>query len=160
MTIKEPNPEDYIISNKQDCKIIVKEEEVIGKNNLIIENIKNCTIIALFSFKACYLKNISSSLFYIGSVGGGSHITNINNCEVNLATHQLRIHEAIKTNFNVIVMSNPIIEHCSDLNFKKLNIVYDIMQKIFDVTYHLKFIELRNKNREKQMESSSRLSMA
>jgi len=115
---------DYILKDKSDCLITVTNEEINEKNNLILENLKNCEVRILHFFKAFYLKNIQNCTILIGSVGGGSHITNVLDSFVYLATHQLRIHDSFRTNFNIITSSNPIIENSSELKFSPLNLDY------------------------------------
>lgn len=127
------NSEDYTIKDLKDQKIHVSSEKVLGKNNLIIENISNCDLFLLHSFKACYLKNISNCKIYVGGVAGGTHITNLTDSFVYLATHQLRIHTTHNSTFSVIVMSNPIIEDCSKLVFKDLNLKFKDKEEIYEV---------------------------
>jgi len=129
------NKDDYIVKDQKDQIIYIKNEDLIGKNNVIIENLNKCELFLLHSFKACYLKNLTDCKIYVGSIAGGTHITNLNNCEVNLATHQLRIHTTHNCKFSVKVMSNPIIEDCTNLTFQDLNIKYDGVEKIYEVSY-------------------------
>ena len=124
-TVNKTNECDLLLKNKSNEKLILRENEFIGKNNLIIENIENCEIYILFNFKACYIKNITSSKIYLGSINGGTHINDCKNCKFYLATHQLRIHKTLQTQFSIIVSSNPIIEDCSNLLFSPLNITYN-----------------------------------
>jgi len=122
----EKNLNDFTLKDKRDLKekLIITKEEVINKNNLIIENISNCEIYILHSFKACYMKNVINTRLYIGSVGGGTHITNCKDSLLYLTTHQLRIHHTQDTKFFIIANSNPIIEDCSKLVFYPLKIKY------------------------------------
>ena len=114
-------------------KLILKKEEIGDKNNLIIENISNCEIYILHNFKACYLKDISHSKIFIGSVSGGTHITNCSSSFIYLASHQLRIHQTTNTAFFIISNSNPIIENCSELIFSPLNITYPTLEENLEV---------------------------
>jgi hypothetical protein len=116
---------DYIIKDKSDATILISEEELGDKNNLIIENLSNCEIKLLHFFKACYIKNVTNSKIYIGTVAGGSHITNVKDSCIYLATHQLRIHETISSHFFIISTSNPIIENSNQLLFSPLKIEYE-----------------------------------
>lgn len=124
--------EDYVIKNVGKDKIVVTEEQLTGKNNLIIENVESCEIYILLNLKACYLKNIKNSKLMIGSVTGGTHITNCETSHVYMATHQLRIHETKHTHFNILVSSNPIIENCSGLVFSPLRLEYEIKQRVLE----------------------------
>jgi hypothetical protein len=129
------NSNDFILKDKSDLKekLIITKEEVLNKNNLIIENISNCEIYILHSFKACYMKNIANTILYIGSVGGGTHITNCKESSLYLTTHQLRIHHTHITKFFIIANSNPIIEDCSELVFYPLKINYSSYEDNLEV---------------------------
>jgi hypothetical protein len=125
---------EFLIIDKSNLeKYIVSKEEIGNKNNLIIENIKDSEIYLLHSFKAVYLKNISNCKIFIGSVAGGTHITNCTDSILHLATHQLRIHQTHRTVFNIIATSNPIIEDCFQLIFSPLNICYARFTEILEV---------------------------
>lgn len=116
--------DDLYLNNKTNEKIIFSEEIVKDKNSLFIENLSNCEVYILYNFKALYLKNITKCKIFIGSISGGSHITDCKDSEFYLITHQLRIHKTYQTLFSIIVGSNPIIESCSDLIFSCLKICY------------------------------------
>lgn len=116
---------DLIIKNKDNQRITLSLEEIKGKNNVIIENAKKCEIVLLHNFKACYMKNIDECKIIIGSVSGGSLITQCQQSSIYLATHQLRIHQTTSTGFYVMINSNPIIEHSTNNCFYPLKIKYD-----------------------------------
>lgn len=120
---------DLIIKNKENERIVLSLDEIKGKNNVIIENVKKCEIILLTNFKACYMKNIEESKIIIGSVSGGSHLTQCQQSQIFLATHQLRIHQTTSTSFYVMINSNPIIEHSTNNCFYPLKIKYDLYEK-------------------------------
>ena len=125
---------EFILCEKSDLeKLIISKDEIGEKNNLIIDNIKNCEIYILHSFKALYIKNVCNCKIFIGSVAGGSHITNCTDSKLYLATHQLRIHHTYNTNFFIISNSNPIIEDSSELIFSPLNISYKNFFQNLDV---------------------------
>ena len=113
-----------ILLNKINAKIILNKSELLEKNSVLLENIENCEIYILYNLKALYVKNISNSKIFIGSVSGGTHITDSINCCFYLITHQLRIHQSHNTNFNIIISSNPILEDCTQLVFSSLKIDY------------------------------------
>ncbi len=144
-TIKDHKDEEFefILKDKRDSEIIIRKEEVENKNNLIIENLINCKIFILHSFKACYIKNLMKCQIFIGSVAGGSHITDCFDSQIYLTTHQLRIHTTHNTQFKIIASSNPIIENCSGLIFTPLNINYSKYKENLEVKFHLIFRRLR-----------------
>jgi hypothetical protein len=121
----ENESDDFLLKDKINEKIVISQDNLFNKNNLIIENVNNCEIYLLQNFKACYIKNIQECKIFIGSVSGGTHITNANQTSFYIATHQLRIHKTYKSLFFIISTSNPIIEDCSELTFLPLNVEYD-----------------------------------
>jgi len=123
------NENDLLLKNKSNEKIVLNDDDFKGKNNLIIENIDRCEIYILFNFKACYIKNMNDTKIYLGSINGGTHVNDCNNCQFNLATHQLRIHKTHNSLFSVVVSSNPIIEDCTSLMFSPLRITYKTLDQ-------------------------------
>lgn len=131
---------EFILKDKSDLNnFVITKEEVTDKNNLILENISNSEIYILHNLKACYIKNIKDCKIFIGSVSGGTHITNCVNSSIYLATHQLRIHQTAKTAFYIIATSNPIIEDCASLTFSPLNISYSTFSENLAVSLSIIF---------------------
>ena len=123
--INEISETDLVIKDLNNCNKKYTKEEIKGKNNILMENINNCDIYLLFDFKACYINNCSKCNIYLGSISGGTHITHCSESKIYLMTHQLRIHQTIKTHFYVLINSNPIIENSKENVFHPLKIKYD-----------------------------------
>lgn len=112
--------QDLVISNQLNKTIIINEEETKNKVNILLENLSNIKLYIPFSLKSLFAKKLDNCFIFIAGVQGGSHLTEINNSECFISTHQLRIHESINTLFSIIVSSKPIIEKCSGLSFGNL----------------------------------------
>ena len=123
--IKDISEEDLVIKDLNNISKKYEIEEIKGKNNILIENIKNCNIFLLKDFKACYINKCENCNIYLGCICGGTHITNCINSNIYSITHQLRIHETRKSNFYVMINSNPIIEHSCENIFHPLKIKYE-----------------------------------
>ena len=123
--INEISETDLVIKDLNNSKKKYSEEEIKGKNNIIMENIKDCDIYLLYDFKACYINNCSKCNIFLGSISGGTHITPCAESKIYLMTHQLRIHQTTKTHFYVLINSNPIIEHSKENVFHPLKIKYN-----------------------------------
>ncbi len=121
--------DEIVIVNKSNEKIIFTLDDIKERNSLFLENLNNCEVYILFNLKALYVKEIKCCKLFIGSISGGSHITDCNDSSIYLITHQLRIHKTHNTNFSVIVSSNPIIEDCNALIFSNLKIKYRDFEK-------------------------------
>lgn len=118
---------DLIIKdiNGTQVKYMYGDPKLANKNNLMLENISNAEIYVLSNVKCCFAKNITNTKLVIGSVSGGAHFTSCNNCDIHIATHQLRIHNTTSTNFYVMINSKPIIEHSTNNTFFPLKIQYN-----------------------------------
>ena len=103
---------DLTIMDATDAIIRKTEIEYEGKDNLIIENLQNCTVYIPFKVKALYVKNISNCTIYVGAVSGASFVNKAINSQLHMCSHQIRIHNSENTHFHLIAKSNPIIEHC------------------------------------------------
>ena len=123
--INEISETDLVMKDLNNCNKKYTKEEIKGKNNILMENINNCDIYLLFDFKACYINNCSKCNIYLGSISGGTHITHCSESKIYLMTHQLRIHQTVKTHFYVLINSNPIIENSKENVFHPLKIKYD-----------------------------------
>ena len=123
--ISESSETDLVIKDLNNFNKKYPKEEIKGKNNILIENINKCDIYLLQDFKACYINNCQNSNIYLGCICGGTHITNCINSNIYLITHQLRIHQTTKSNFYVLINSNPIIEHSQEIIFHPLKIKYE-----------------------------------
>ena len=132
--INEISETDLVIKDLNECNKKYTKEEIKGKNNILMENIKDCTIYLLFDFKACYINNCSKCNIYLGSISGGTHITHCSESNIYLMTHQLRIHQTTKTHFYVLINSNPIIEYSKENVFHPLKIKYDEYQNNLKVS--------------------------
>jgi hypothetical protein len=138
------NKDEIVISNKSDEKIIFSLEDVNNRNSLFLENLNNCEVYILFNFKALYAKEIKNCKLFVGSISGGSHITDCIDSSIFLITHQLRIHKTHNTNFSIIVSSNPIIEDCTGLIFSNLKIKYTNFENILAVLTFIKYSLYKN----------------
>ena len=123
--ITESSITDLVIKDLKDFTKKYSKEEILGKNNILIENINKCDIYLLHDFKACYINNCQNCNIYLGCICGGTHITNCINSKIYLITHQLRIHQTTKSDFFVLINSNPIIEHSQENIFHPLKIKYN-----------------------------------
>ena len=98
----------------------MKKEDYDGKENVIIENMKNCEIQIPFIVKSIYIKHLSNCKLQASAVQNATFIDFADNCKIYLASHQIRIHNSKETEFHLVARSNPIIEHCEGLGFGNL----------------------------------------
>ena len=103
---------DLGIKDLENQEIRKTESEYQGKENVIIENLKDCTVYLPFKIKCMYVKNITNCKIYAGCVSGATFVNVALNCELHMCSHQIRIHNSMNTEFHLVAKSNPIIEHC------------------------------------------------
>ncbi len=69
-----------IVSNDLSIKDCFDQEirktalEYYGKENLIIENLQNCSVYLPFKIKCLYIKKITNCKIYVGCVSGASFV--------------------------------------------------------------------------------------
>jgi hypothetical protein len=65
---------DLDIKDAEDLVIRKTESEYEGKENVIIENLKNCQVYLPFKIKSIYAKQLENCQIYVGCVSGASFI--------------------------------------------------------------------------------------
>jgi len=106
-----------LIKDIQGQEIRKQESEYAGKENLILENLKDCTVILPFAVKCIYMKQIQNCKVYVGANSGATFVDFLICSKVFIQSHQIRIHNSKQTQFYLTARSNPIIEHCVEMGF-------------------------------------------
>lgn len=114
-----------VLKGLSGVSVVAKKEDYAGKENVMIEDVVNSSVTIPFAVKCVYLKNIKASTLNFAAV---QNATFVNNCvgdgdsksRINLASHQIRIHNTYDTEFFLLARSNPIIEHCQRVGFGDL----------------------------------------
>ncbi|CAN6484003.1 unnamed protein product [Victoria cruziana] len=75
--------------------------------------------------RAVYVHRLRDCRVFIGPVMGSILIEDVEGCLFVVAAHQIRIHEAKRTDFYVRVRSKPIIEFCNEVRFAPYAFSYD-----------------------------------
>ena len=70
-----------------DSNVIRTAADYEGKENVVIENLTNCTVLLPFSIKCLYVKNIINSRIYVGSVSAASFVNEAIDCFIHLQSH-------------------------------------------------------------------------
>eukprot|EP01016_Furgasonia_blochmanni_P027225 TRINITY_DN28759_c0_g1_i1.p2 TRINITY_DN28759_c0_g1~~TRINITY_DN28759_c0_g1_i1.p2 ORF type:complete len:131 (-),score=39.55 TRINITY_DN28759_c0_g1_i1:61-396(-) len=82
--------------------------------------LKNCIVQLKGGVKTLYIKECIGCKIVINFVQGALFVDKAESCEIQVACHQLRIHNSVDTHFKVFVSSDAIIEHCTKMKFSKL----------------------------------------
>lgn len=93
--------------------------------DLILERLTDCVVFILGTTRALRCHDLTNTRVYGGPVDGSAHLQNLENCHVEIAARQVRVHDARRTSFYVRTKSRPIIEHSSELTFAPFTFKYD-----------------------------------
>ena len=67
-----------------DANIVRTVSDYEGKENVIVENLTDCTVLLPFSIKCLYVKNICNTNIYVGSVSAASFVNEATDCLIHL----------------------------------------------------------------------------
>ena len=67
-----------------DQNVLRTAAEYEGKENVIVENLRNCIVLLPFSIKCIYMKNLVNTKIYVGSVSGASFVNEAIDCQIHL----------------------------------------------------------------------------
>lgn len=70
------------IKDLKDQKVTRTSAEYQGKENLILEDLTNCTVILPFAAKCIYMKNIQKCKIYVGSCSGATFVDTAIECQI------------------------------------------------------------------------------
>lgn len=66
---------------------------------------------------AMHVDGLTRCTVYVGAIAGSIMVHNCEDCVFVVAARQIRIHTSRRCRFRLLVLSNPIIEHCQELTF-------------------------------------------
>lgn len=104
------------IKDKSNETIVKVETELLNADIGII-NCKNCVIKLYGQPSVIHISNIEDCVILCGPMSGSAFVNKCLNSKLNLACHQLRIHETRDSQFYIHVSSRSIIENCSNVKF-------------------------------------------
>ncbi|KAL7269844.1 hypothetical protein RUND412_007471 [Rhizina undulata] len=116
--------ENLEISSQSSSLILPPINPINSSSSLLLSNLDRC-IVSLasrpYSFSSGAIKNISSSLLFLGgAINGPLHITSISNSILVVSCRQFRMHEAKNVDVYLLCPSRPIIEDCTGIRFAPL----------------------------------------
>lgn len=92
------------------------ENEINGKDIAIV-NCQNSVIQLIGNPSVVQMSNVDSCIILCGPLSSSAFLNNINNSEIVISSHQLRIHDSTDSKFYIHVGSRAIIENCKKLKF-------------------------------------------
>ena len=143
--IQEGNSEHQILNENDKNILIQKNEKVFVDNELIsdsktldsefvVKNCSNCTITLQGTMKTLKLLELQSCIIYAGPVARSIMVDHCKECTIQIASHQMRIHNSNKCHFFLCSNSKPIIEDCNELKFSCYSYSYDDIDTDFTNT--------------------------
>ncbi|SCM23057.1 tubulin binding cofactor c, putative [Plasmodium chabaudi adami] len=125
------NKHSLSFQNQKNIKII----RGIGESaysSLLINNMSNCEIIFLDILSSVFIQNITNCTIWVAAVESSLLIYNCIDCNILTNSKQIRIHNAVNTNFYINSMSSPIIESSEKLAFSPYNLNFDELPKLLE----------------------------
>jgi len=83
-------------------------------------SLQDCTIILNGPMQALYLHRLTNCCVEAGPVHSATFGEELHNCQLSLASHQLRLHGSTSLQVYLRAGSDPIIEHCTAIGFGPL----------------------------------------
>mmetsp|Transcript_30346 Transcript_30346/g.29994 ORF Transcript_30346/g.29994 Transcript_30346/m.29994 type:complete len:298 (+) Transcript_30346:1-894(+) len=103
-----------------------------GVSSYQLQNLENCEIVISATLNAIHMVGLKHCHVFVGAVSGAAHITDCTDCVINVACHQLRIHQTYRCQFYVFVATGPIVENVSELGFGPYRFKYPNMEEHFE----------------------------
>eukprot|EP00210_Caulerpa_lentillifera_P004674 g4459.t1 len=104
----------------KDGEILKISGEQLGGRGFLVANCRNCIIDLDGSILALQLRNLTHCTVLSGPITGATMAFNLEDCNVVLASGQVRIHNSLNCRFHLRVRSSPIIEDSTELKFGPL----------------------------------------
>jgi len=91
-----------------------KESEV---GEFTISDLDSCEVRIIGCVRALFVHRLKDCRVYVGPVTGSILIEEVEGCVFVIASHQIRIHGAKRSDFYLRVRSRPIVEDCNGVRF-------------------------------------------
>ncbi|PIA33347.1 hypothetical protein AQUCO_04100042v1 [Aquilegia coerulea] len=105
--------------------VLIKHFGDLEEGEFTLENLNSCEIRLIGRLRAIFVHKLKNCRVFVGPIMGSVLIEQVEDCLFMLASHQIRIHHAKKTDFYLRVRSRPIIEDSNGVRFAPYLLVYD-----------------------------------
>jgi hypothetical protein len=126
---------------KQACKIIIDDKDI--RNQYRLSELVDCDIEIKIPLKTLYLHTLKNCRIICGLIDGAIFGDRLENCEISVVAHQIRIHNTLNTIFKVFVSSSMIIEDSNGIQVSELKLS-DLNEKDADEFRGSKFFKMQN----------------
>ncbi|DBA73148.1 hypothetical protein WJX79_007037 [Trebouxia sp. C0005] len=104
------------LADLQQQTVVVNAEELAG-GEYSLTNLQGCTVHLQGPMSALQIRALVECKVSTGPVTGPTFVYGAEDCTLQLASHQIRIHNAHRCALHIRARSNPIIEHSDGLQF-------------------------------------------
>lgn len=119
------------ISHQQSC-VIFADASVITGNDVSLSHLTDCVIVLQGSATQLRVDHLLRCVLLCGPINGSTLLVNAVDCQLMIASRQIRLHDAVNCDFYLHASSHPIIEHCDALRFAPYALHYDTVTEDFE----------------------------
>jgi len=113
------------ITNMSDKPLFYEEmTSAYVDQDIVFAHLSNVHVTVAHTLTALRINDVRDCKFWVGPVAGSVHIENATDCVFIVASRQIRIHSSKKCTFYLYVLSNPIIEYSTALQFSPYTLHY------------------------------------
>lgn len=124
---------NYTLSNRTDAYICLKGSEVNGVDVTIAE-LRNCFVELQGAAGSVQISHCTDCTFLCGPIARSLFAEYCNNCSMNVACQQMRLHSSSQCCINLHVTCRAIIEDCKGIEVAPYNYEYSGIEEDFKIT--------------------------
>ena len=118
-------PRDSPGFRNKTAELLISDFRGSEVGEFTVSDLDSCQVRIIGSVRALFVHRLKNSRVYVGPVTGSVLIEEAVGCVFALASHQIRIHGAKRSDFYLRVRSRPIIEDCSGVRFAPYCLRYE-----------------------------------
>ncbi|KAH9293952.1 hypothetical protein KI387_040843 [Taxus chinensis] len=104
--------------------VVVNNLDASRDGDFALSDLVDCKIYLRGRLRAFFIHKLKCCQVFAGPVMGSVLIEEAENCVFMLASHQIRIHQTVNTDFYLRVRSRPIVEYASNVRFAPYALFY------------------------------------
>ncbi|GAV88549.1 TBCC domain-containing protein [Cephalotus follicularis] len=101
----------------RENQLLVENLAGLDTREFTLSNLDSCEVRLIGTCSAVFVNKLRNCRVYVGPVKGSILIDEVEECVFVMASHQIRIHRAKRSDFYLRVRSRPIIEDIGDVRF-------------------------------------------
>ncbi|KAI9116890.1 hypothetical protein K1719_011889 [Acacia pycnantha] len=106
-------------------QVLFKEFRGSEVGEFTISDLDSCEVKLIGCLRVLFVHRLKNCQVYVGPVMGPIHIEEVEGCIFVIASHQIRIHNAKRSDFYLRVRSRPIIEDSNSVRFSPYCLAYE-----------------------------------